>query len=745
MGGTITTDAGGDADCATQCGATCCTSKELCLDPAGAGSCVDDLGPCTDSSECQNDSKCEAAVGRCIPFEPGEKNDECTNPREPGIFRVEKQCEWSGPPAGDPYPNSAEVSTNPLVINFGIEPNSKPSIVFVSSGSSGTAIRIIDGATCSQQFTMGSPAVKSDSTLAVGDITGDGKPEVIGHVTAGGVAAWTYDASQSDFRLLWQTTDTTPTKVHSIALADFTGDGNPEVIAGGVVYDATGQLLGSVGNQGEALCGGGYIAPPVVVDVDHDNQLELVMGASIWTWDAGSSALVPEPYFTAQGGVGFTAVGDFGDFPGAAGDQPGLPEVVVMSPGSVRIQSIGGDVVFGPLSLPGGGDGGNVTIADFDGDDAAEFGVVGSTQYVVYDPACGDATRPGTCASARTDGILWQQTIRENSCAIMGSTVFDFEGDGAAEVVYGDECYLRVMSGADGSVVWSHPRSSATWYEAPIVADVDGDFVAELVTPASPYNGGGCGSTDPVFEGIRCTAQFGCGNAALSCDAGLCRCTQDADCGDPDMGCFDPLAASGGTGKVCRPKFSTWTGLRVYADDRNWVGSRPIWNQHSYSITNVETNGTIPAASAMKRNWETPGLNNFRQNVQDELGDNPSVDITTEGGDFGRECSETNPVLPLKANVCNRGTLGMGKDAKVVFYDGDPNAGGQEVCTANAAAPLAAGDCVEVTCDWANPPLDTSITVHISADSDDDTLECLESNNTGTLIVQCPPPIDVPS
>ena len=54
-----------------------------------------------------------------------------------------------------------------------------------------------------------------------------------------------------------------------------------------------------------------------------------------------------------------------------------------------------------------------------------------------------------------------------------------------------------------------------------------------------------------------------------------------------------------------------FNGIRVFRDrDDGWVGTRGIWNQHAYSITNVNDDGTIPAHPVA--NWLTPGLNNFR-------------------------------------------------------------------------------------------------------------------------------------
>ena len=50
-----------------------------------------------------------------------------------------------------------------------------------------------------------------------------------------------------------------------------------------------------------------------------------------------------------------------------------------------------------------------------------------------------------------------------------------------------------------------------------------------------------------------------------------------------------------------------------------WVRTRPIWNQHTYHITNINDDGTIPAVE--DDNWLSPAgdpFNNYRQNVQDE-------------------------------------------------------------------------------------------------------------------------------
>jgi hypothetical protein len=57
-----------------------------------------------------------------------------------------------------------------------------------------------------------------------------------------------------------------------------------------------------------------------------------------------------------------------------------------------------------------------------------------------------------------------------------------------------------------------------------------------------------------------------------------------------------------------------------------WVGTRTLWNQHTYHVSNIcddrdsachapNRYGAIPKAEI--RNWNVAWLNNFRQNVQD--------------------------------------------------------------------------------------------------------------------------------
>ena len=76
----------------------------------------------------------------------------------------------------------------------------------------------------------------------------------------------------------------------------------------------------------------------------------------------------------------------------------------------------------------------------------------------------------------------WSRESDDDSSRATSSSVFDFNGDGAAEVLYNDECEFRVFDGVTGGVLFADISRSRTWTENPVVADVDNDGNAEVVT-----------------------------------------------------------------------------------------------------------------------------------------------------------------------------------------------------------------------------------------------------------------------
>ena len=725
------------------CGAgpTCCEVDEACRFDA----CVPEPGTCDDEDDCPGDRYCND--GECIPYGlgPGGPVDaECSRVIEIGLYQPTVQCQWPGPGDGDPLPVYAAILSNPVVVDFAPDDSlSSPSIVFHSAGPSkgyGSmrqgAVRILDGRTCVQQTVIDAVAgrVEASTTPAVGDLDGDGVAEIVSSAFDGGLVAF-HLTDEGEWEVLWHSTNadgSTSTLGYpdylwnGPSIHDLDDDGVPEVIFEGVVHDATGRIRGSGTAPYTYYFRGNF---SVIADVDDDDIAELVTGPNLYQYNSETFEFEPDPLFTGAGGnFGLIALGDFGEFEGRAGDAEGRPEVVVVGHQSARVQTIGGDVVFGPISLPGGGMGGAPTVGDFDNDGEPELAAAGKQGYTVFDFDCVGA--PDGCEG---EGILWSRDSQDASSACTGSSVFDFEGDGKAEAIYADECFVRVYEGDTGEVIFSAWRPSGTWYENPIVADVDGDFNSELVLQSNG-SGGTCSAVDPIFAGLRCEGDLECPGTVPSCVEGYCRCTEDAHCGGGSYGCRAPLPDTPGAGNVCRSiNTGSSSPLVVYRDGADrWVDSRRIWNQHAYDVTNVLEDGVIPRTSERVANWSAPGLNNFRQNVQGDLDPTLLPDLTAAGDAVSDRCDDDN-AIDLQARACNRGLKSVGSAMVIGFYEG-PAADGALICDAVTSDVLDPGECQLVTCPWTDPPWDVPTDVHVAVDPTDDGLvECNEHNNGAVI------------
>ena len=313
------------------------------------------------------------------------------------------------------------------------------------------------------------------------------------------------------------------------------------------------------------------------------------------------------------------------------------------------------------------------------------------------------------------------------------------------EVVYADECFARVYDGASGEVLFSQHHSSCTWYENPVVADVDGDFRAEIVV-GSNFN---CGSAsegircpgvgprneDVLFAGVRCADDSEC--LSGRCAMGFCRCTADPQCCPSGAGsectyvCAAPPAGTPGAGNTCRASRPRGVrGLRVYNDvaDR-WVRSRMLWNQHPYNVTNVTDDGRIPRSSLVRPNWREAGLNNFRTNVQGTSSPMAAPDATA--GAQRVECLADGAVR-ITARACNRGATPLADGLAVTFRAaGRP----EPLCDVTTARMLAPGECVDVPC-RATLSDTAPTTVTVTVDERRSTSECRERNNTATVTAQ---------
>jgi hypothetical protein len=273
-------------------------------------------------------------------------------------------------------------------------------------------------------------------------------------------------------------------------------------------------------------------------------------------------------------------------------------------------------------------------------------------------------------------------------------------------------------------------------------------------------NTGGC--VDPLWPGVTCAQNDEC--VSGSCVEGLCRCTTDAECGNDFVysdvtpnevlvgpACHPPIAGTPGTGNVCRAEFGNVTtfpvankhfaGVFVYRDklDR-WASSRNLWNQHAYSITNINDDGMVPQTSQWPQNFKDPALNNFRQNRQGAT----SQDLADITGalDSTTACTQTEDGrVVFTGRICNRGLRGIGSNMPAAFYLGENR--DMVLCQTETPGPVPKGGCQNIQCDIpkTDVPTGSTITMVVNDVGGGSRLvdECDYENNIATVVVdRCP-------
>ena len=797
-----------------------CSELARCVEPGSVcylGKCLA-TSQCETDKTCGADTYCCLedscdVKGVCVPYGTGprpEVNLECKYETVKGLFEAAIQCEWTNDP--EQYPNHDNVLMTPLVMNTPHESGQANEIIFTTyncsdggnpSGSGydfncNGVIRIINAETCALHESIfdDNNHIIAGSNLAMADLDGDKNVEIVasrgyaqktGATVGGGIVIFRWDKDAHKYVTKCNSTKHTPADCHTYtdssgkqqvscsktlhwggpAIHDINDDGKPEIIGyGGDVFDADCNRLNPESNVFAEL---GTV--PTVGDLDNDGAVEIIGTKSIYRWNKTANQW-EIAYDTVRSTGNHFAYADFGtlnedgtfDFekPDGIAETVGCGSSVIelttlkKTTPLLRITFPNYVAANGQTKSPGGGP---CTIGDFDGDSYPEIATAFGDMYRVLDPRCvedASGKLPKQCAKKY---VLWEKPSQDASSASTGSSLFDFDGDGAMEAVYADECYTRVYDGKTGDVLFSAFRASGTWYEYPIIADVDNDESAEIVVGSnnSIYcpTGSAAGTYyDPIHRGLRCESDKDC--KSNRCVNNLCRCTTQGDqCNSrtdmagnilDEYGCTAPLAGDEEGGNVCRAKRTNGTrvtGVRVMRDrlDR-WTSSRNLWNQHAYSITNINDDMTIPKTSSWIQNFlsDSPVLNNFRQNVQGERGANSAPDITGKL-DKSNLCTKTDEGITLTGRICNRGTKMVASLMPASFYklDADGNQV-EKYCTAYTKENVPVGGCMDVSCVIKSDQIETGMKVRMVSNDDGNggrtTVECIEDNNSDEIVLE---------
>ncbi len=691
----------------------CCADGDVCLQP----DCVTPGQPCLDSYDCPEGEFCEPQLGNCLP-----NQDPVACELEPDFGPVELTLEWSF--------EDDEIISMPAVGD--IDGDELPDVAVGSIYFGGTLYQgeliVLNGQTGAEKLRitedvdLGQYGAYSRSTLAIGDVDDNELADIVYsgwpmggaeffnyslvHAVDGvGDHIWTsHNADGSDHPIY--------TRAGAALLTNLDDDPMSETIWGVAMIDDTGLVVHD--DENEWGVGGGVFGSnadylggvSVASDLDGDLYPEIISGREAWAVDwqqpgVGNPIVTVTPFWNNGGLDGYPAVADL--------DNNGSPEVVLVATGTVRVlDGLTGQLWCGvdesgvtcngndaartqpidvPTSLPlEENRGGPPTIADFDGDGRVEVGVAGATEYVVFDfnrdgeeivqPIGDPPPGPGDAY------VRWSTPIQDGSSNLTGSSVFDFQGDGSAEVLYQDECYARVFDGATGDIILEIENSSVTVHEYPIIVDVDADGNSEFVVVANDHH------------------------------SELCM----------DI-----------------PDYTMRRGVFVYGDANDrWVPTRKVWTQHSYHVTNADSRALTPMVE--DPNWLQPELNNFRQNVQGEgIFNAPDLSVDVAVG-LGNCLDEE---FEITVTVRNEGSLGVAAGIPVTLWEGT-DSGGMLIGTMFTESVLLPGAFEQMS--WtvgapAEEPKNYYATVDEAELDTGSVLECDEANNEGTTeTVACPTP-----
>jgi hypothetical protein len=360
----------------------------------------------------------------------------------------------------------------------------------------GTEMYILDGATGATKVSIISPTILPGGTCpAIADLDHDGFGEIV--IVGDDLLLRCYEHDGTLKYASAIQVGYNPRYRYSVPnIADFDHDGWAEVNIGNQVFNGqTGALLAqggasvSAGEHPARVIGGFSFNMPVAIDALPDSfcpdcaGLEIVAGNQVLSVNLVTGVVTPVVSAPANYSDGFTSVADIdgdGDLDAIVqGRRNGLNTVYaweIETPTVIRQFQLLNNWFDGAS---------RVNVADLNGDGNLEI------SFVSY---------PRLYALRNNFTIMWTNPTNDAS-SITCSSIFDFCGDGSADVVYRGQSYLQILNGATGQVSWQDDCPSLTHIENPLILDVDADGQTEIVIQCG-YNGSANAGTVVAYEAV---------------------------------------------------------------------------------------------------------------------------------------------------------------------------------------------------------------------------------------------------
>ncbi len=521
-----------------------------------------------------------------------------------------------------------------------IDQDGTPEIVV--SNKHAQTVAVLDGVTGNTEFTI-PLSFQPENGIAIGNIDSSNDECAwifVGEDRGNGDLA-AFDCTGAE---MW--TATVGDKVGMLGLADFNGDGQAELYYGDEIRNAlTGAVIVAESGNLEVDFTHGSIAVDALdaSECATCDGLELITGNEIWAIDisTGSKTLAKDmndvlaaqgetgtyhpKYYPNWGGENWTnvSVADFnldGNvdvlMPGALGsDYNGTTTIFFWDVANESVR------MYSDLTNNHSRGTGRINIADVDGDGALNANFVSDQKLYSLDTMMNP---------------IWIKGIKEGSSGFTGCTLFDFDGDDAAETIYRSESQLLIIDGTDGSTRTTAPCISRTQEEYPIVADVDGDGASEICVT--------CYTSDAMSFSPYSNSEFG--------------------------------------------------HVRIFESDGEvWQPSRTVWNQHGYYNVNVDDDLSIPAQQQNHTavfgqdcdtgTGENRPLNTFltQSTILESNGCpsfvSPDINLIAIDDATASLCPETE--FDVTFTLRNDGDTDLSGTLPLAFYKGDPRTADAEL------------------------------------------------------------------
>lgn len=433
---------------------------------------------------------------------------------------------------------------------------------------------------------------KSSTALPiVADINGDGMPEILINETSGlglgkgSIVVYEGDGSGK----LWENTELDLGYGASFSVADLDGDGQPEIVAVreyassmSAKGDYTAIALDNTGNivwESAHFLGDDfdYAAQPIIADMDADGTPEVILGRVILRADGSTRGV-------GQYGRGCYGTTPFGQL---TFDESAAPAVVDLDLDG-QMEVIVGNAMYNADGVAiwhdSGANDGMISVANLDDDPEGEFvGITGNTIW----------------AKNTNGAYMWGPTPIASANILAPVGIQDLDGDGSPELVTAGGNELIVLH-ADGSTMWTAAITDESGASGASFFDFEGDGDAEVV----------------YIDEVQLIAFNGrTGDVKFQTDHHQSPTMMDyPTIADVDAdGHADIVVAHVGLG----------VAFSVFSDAANsWAPARTTWNQHAYSVMNINDDLTVPTE-------EIPGFttfNNWHSAMDREAGQGPIVD-----------------------------------------------------------------------------------------------------------------------